>query len=58
MAITYAGISVEICEVELKNKPEQLLAISTKRDGVCTPSQRFGVAASCTHGETRITAVI
>ncbi len=30
MAITYAGIPVEIREVELKNKPEQLLAISPK----------------------------
>jgi len=30
MAITYAGIAVEIREVELKNKPEQLLAISPK----------------------------
>ena len=30
MAIIYAGIPVEIREVELKNKPEHLLAISPK----------------------------
>jgi glutathione S-transferase len=30
MAIAYAGVSVEIREVELKNKPEHLLAISPK----------------------------
>ncbi len=30
MAIDYAGIPVEIREVELKNKPEHLLAISPK----------------------------
>jgi glutathione S-transferase len=30
MAIVYAGISVEIREVDLKNKPEHLLAISPK----------------------------
>ncbi|MGZ8189619.1 MAG: glutathione S-transferase [Methylococcaceae bacterium] len=30
LAIAYAGIAVEIREVELKNKPEQLLAISPK----------------------------
>jgi glutathione S-transferase len=30
MAIAYAGIPVEIREVELKNKPEHLLAISPK----------------------------
>jgi len=30
MAIIYADIPVEIREVELKNKPEHLLAISPK----------------------------
>lgn len=30
MAIAYAGVPVEIREVELKNKPEHLLAISPK----------------------------
>ncbi len=30
MAIAYAGVSVEIREVELKNKPEHLLVISPK----------------------------
>jgi glutathione S-transferase len=30
MAIIYAGIPVEIREVELKNKPEHMLAISPK----------------------------
>jgi glutathione S-transferase len=30
LAIAYAGIAVEIREVELKNKPEQMLALSPK----------------------------